>query len=205
MNPFYNLSIEHASPTEISEDTFLSFVSALFPFHREASYSLVKVKLSLIRPLTKYVFKHRLTKSRKLIGKYDSSRIDLFKPLLFNFSNSYIQLVGPPVLELRSDEFVLCDGTHRVFSAMRDDIESVYCLVVRGVTIPLPGEIGSWDKVQILENQVPIEENFINYNPRYFTGYTSIFNNEKVWLKYNPDLNAVLAEISLKCSSFKLS
>ena len=94
-------------------------------------------------------------------------------------------LARADTLELHNDTLVLCDGTHRIYTALTLNLEKVHCLVIENVNIPLPGNINEWDNVNIIDNEVPVSENFINYRPEHLTGYTWIFNGEKVWVKQN--------------------
>ena len=189
LNTFYKVSFNDLSAEEIKEIDFLNAVKKRFSFHRNAKYSIEQVSIHSIKPLTKFVYNFRLEKANCLLQKYFERNIALLKPIILGYQNKVSQIVAPPILEVHKKELVLCDGTHRVYKSLLLGLEKIYCLVVRNVNIPLPGEVNEWRNIKMLEKEVAVKDNFINFKAENLTGYTWIFNSEKAWLKQTEDVS----------------
>lgn len=196
LNPFYKIRIDILNAEVINETQFLKSLEEKLEFHRSANYSIMEVSLCDIKPLTKYVYNFRLDKANELLKKYSEKNISPFKPIFLNYMNEYCQLVSPPILELHNDKLVLCDGTHRVYEALIIGLEKIFCLLIKNVSNSLPGDINEWQNVKVLNEEVPVNENFINYRPENLTGYTWIFNNEKTWFEKTKTTKEILDDFA---------
>jgi len=162
---------------------FITYISELFAFHEHAMYEIAEVPLTRVVPLCNFVYTHRLGRARVLLAAYENAGLAPFEPAVAIYQDGQAQIIAPPILEDRAEGLILCDGMHRVVLARRLGLGLLTVLVVKGATTPLPGETNAWENVQEAEEQKPVEENFVQFKPAGWTGYTKILNSAAVWCK----------------------
>ncbi|MCE5200761.1 MAG: hypothetical protein ABFD54_12960 [Armatimonadota bacterium] len=181
-NPYYSRQLQIQSVKPVDRTCFLDFLLRRLTCHSNATYTLERIRVANIVPLTRYVYERRIETAERLIDLYGAHCIGLFEPILVRYEQDLVQLVSPPIIERRQSQLVLCDGTHRVFSVRRRECEGIIAVAVDGVTVPLPGVVNQWGFVERQSVQKPASENFICFNPEGLTGYTKVFNGPNVWL-----------------------
>lgn len=162
---------------KLCETYFIQHCLASFPYHMY-EFKMADVEVDSIVPLCRYVFNERLTFARQLVELYETSSIALFEPCIRYDSFGRKSIIAPPVIEQRDGVNILCDGMHRVYSVIRDDLKNIKVLLVKNHTLPLPGELNSWENVCLMPEQLPVETNFINFKREGLTGYSKFFNDE---------------------------
>lgn len=148
---------------------------------RGISLSILPVNVDQIVPLCKYVFSERLMRTRTLLEHYTANDVPLYQPIIIAFPSGARQIVAPPILERRDNRFILCDGMHRVYTARQICKQTLKCLVIDNVDIPLPGRPLTWGSVQVNDVQLPVEQNFDEFRPEFLTWYTRTFNGMKAF------------------------
>jgi hypothetical protein len=167
----------------VNRDLFLNCIASLLRFHSSATYEVAPVTIGDLRPLCKFVSPSRIAEAATLEAIFRASELALFEPAVLMFPGGLAQLIAPPVVELRPEGMILCDGMHRVFLMRSRQYREVTALLVNGVTLPLPGRPGNWADVRVSGQEHTLEEKFTEFNVAGFTGYTRVFNSSVVWTR----------------------
>ena len=152
-------------------------------FNSNLDYSIAEVNVSEIEPTSNYVYIKRLEYAERTINLYKTNNISMFKPVQ-EIYNDRIQYIVPPIIEIRGNRKVLCDGTHRVFSARRLNIKKIHVMLIRNTVLPLAGDINIWENIKITQHQCKLEDNFINFNIEGFTGYSKFCNGKDMIIEF---------------------
>jgi hypothetical protein len=176
----YNL--EKGICESLDDEAALSIIAdAIEAKSRMIHLSLRIVRVDIIIPLCRFVFRERLMQAGMLIDYYRNNHVPLFTPIAVHYPCGVRQIVAPPILESRGDDYILCDGMHRVYTARQNGEVELKCLVINGVSIPLPGKPQTWESVRINEIQLPVQHNFEEFRPEFLTWYTKAFNGIKAF------------------------
>lgn len=81
-----------------------------------------------------------------------------------------------PVLEQVDDEYIVIDGTHRLYEAISRGETEIGALVVKCPHVDLPAEaVFHWSNIEILTQNKVRNEKYINYNPAKFRPIQAAF------------------------------
>ena len=143
-------------------------------FHPELGlkYSVGEVEIDSLKYTSKYISKNRLDRAVLILSKYIQAGIELFIPAVIGE-----HLITPIVVERREDDYLLCDGMHRIYACMQFNISKVQALIVDDSPLPPPGKYIMLDQVCISDEQRSLTEIFVDFHPEYFTGYSRFFNS----------------------------
>ena len=141
-------------------------------FDNHLLYSVEEVEIERIFPTSLYIQSKRLEYAEFTANVLKWNGLDLFEPHIKQDSTGIKRFVPPPIVEMRGDLCVLCDGTHRVYTAKQMGMKKIVVLAVRGTYKPLAGDITSWDRLRINDSNYRSSENFVNYNDKGMTGYS---------------------------------
>lgn len=150
-------------------------------FHLSCEWRFECVPISMISPSCLHVYSDRLKKAEDLIEKCQQSNISLFMPYEVYYESGCKRLVVPPILEIRDNKYLLCDGMHRIYAAKKAGIKNIFAFVVHNPKLPLAGAINDWGNVTLIDTQLPVEKNFIDFNRQGLTGYSK-FCNSSFWI-----------------------
>ena len=81
-------------------------------------------------------YKYQQIKS--LHGMFKAANLDPFDVAVVKYISGKETIVTPPVVEASGDSFYLIQGTTRAVYCVREGIQSIRCLVVRGLSDALP-------------------------------------------------------------------
>jgi len=129
---------------------------------------LTDVCISQIDMLTRYIRGYKYKQISRLIDVYRNAGVDLFSPMRVKSANDFSSPVGPPVLEAHGNRFVAIEGHTRIYHCWRNGIVGIKCLVVRGVSDPLPSKPVKLEEVQIASRELPPEVRMPNYTHGHF-------------------------------------
>lgn len=162
---------------KISDQFFIDYYLKHFP-RIGYKFEMIDVCINSIIPLTNFVYEKRLANAKIFLALYEKHSIKIFSPCIYYNSSGQKCILAPPVIEKRSGENILCDGTHRIFSIMEKGEQNIRVLHAYNYDLPLPGDKNTWDNVKIMPEWMPYTKNFINYNEVGLTGYSKFFNSE---------------------------
>jgi hypothetical protein len=141
--------------------------------------SYATVQVADIRPLCRNVYAERIESARALWDAIATLGVPPYVPLIECLGDD-ARLIAPPVVEVRPEGAILCDGMHRVSVARERGATELVVLEVRGATRPLPGKVNDWGNVQLCQHQLPHAVNFIDYEPAGYTGYSSALKGSQM-------------------------
>lgn len=144
----------------------------------EKTCDLVLVDIKILIPLSQYIVEKRLENSKKLLDLYIDNKIDLYKSVYLT-DNSKKKMLAPPIVEYRDGLYFICDGMHRIYTAMQSGVTSLNVLLVRNPTLPLPGRPLTWADVKITKTNKNVSEVFVSYEENGYTGYSMHLNNSQ--------------------------
>lgn len=163
----------------INPDGILDIIKQKFPESKGLEY--VKIPTNKIEPSALHVYTQRLQHAKEMYKLCNEKNIDFGAPYIEIYTNGKKHIVVPPIVELRDNRYLLCDGMHRLYIFKKVGIQNVYCILVQQPTLPLAGEINVWENVTVEKQQLPVNMNFIKYNPKGLTGYSHFCNGEEFW------------------------
>jgi hypothetical protein len=124
----------------------------------QASIHSALLNPNRLKPTARYVLKNNVERSASLhlalLSAFALSPFDLAGLVMLEIEGNPISL-APPLVEVLHDdpwhdslpELGILDGLHRIYAARRLGTEHVRCLIIDGVTIPLPVLPVSWTDV----------------------------------------------------------
>ena len=136
---------------------------------------LARVQTDSILSLAQFINTRRLLFAEALSAKILTAGIPLFRPVVVRVGH-LTRLVVPPVVEEHEGQLVLVDGTHRVWLARYKALPNIEIVVVRGVELPLPSKLVSWERITQRDDKYTTEENLVAFDRTLFRPVTTTFN-----------------------------
>ncbi len=99
--------------------------------------------------ITKYVRGFKYRQIQNLFELYTQFGIEYFAPAKLNLLNGKYTLITPPVIEKIGNSYYVVEGNTRLTYSYRNGIKTVKCVVIEGVSDPLPSK-GSFFVKEIL-------------------------------------------------------
>ena len=151
-------------------------------FDNKLKYSIKTVNIDSIIPTSLYIKYDRFLYAQYTAKSLIEKRISLYEPHIKYDGDSY-RFVPPPIVELRREGLILCDGTHRIMTAKEFHVNRVVVLLVENAYRPLAGDITSWDRIKTTDLNYKTKDNFLNYCHEGMTGYSKFCNSDKMIIK----------------------
>jgi hypothetical protein len=118
---------------------------------------MTTVKLDGLEFLARRLFRFKYKQIPRVLELYETIGAGLFEPLRINLGEDRFSIMTPPVVEERSGgRLVILNGSHRSYFLRNQGAEAMMCVVVRGVTEPLPGTPVDYREV-VLDERMPPE------------------------------------------------
>lgn len=96
------------------------------------------VKTSELQLISRYTRAYKYRQVYYLANCYKRARIVPFRTMAVQLQDSTLSIVTPPVVEETESGLVVIEGNTRATYCHRQNIDDFFCLLVRGVTDPLP-------------------------------------------------------------------
>ena len=93
------------------------------------------VEVNSVQFITKYVLGYKYRPMEELIKSYGSYPI--YGAAAFEFADSKLSLIGPPVVEVWDGDYIVVNGNTRFLYACKNNITHLRCVVVRNVSTKL--------------------------------------------------------------------
>jgi predicted acylesterase/phospholipase RssA len=97
-----------------------------------------EINISEVILITKYVRGYKYRQISILFELFEKYNIGYFKPARLNLANGKSTIITPPIIEKIGDKYYVIEGNTRFLHAFRNGIQNLFCVVVEGVTDPLP-------------------------------------------------------------------
>lgn len=160
-------------------EAVIALLKERFPFITQVAYK--ELNIGEIYPSCLHVYEERLLNAKRAVSLCNKYKIGLGEPYIELYDNGAKHLVAPPIIEMRTGKYLLCDGMHRLFVMRENKIRKTEGIIIYDSPLPLAGKINTWDNVTIEDRQLPVKENFIDYNPNGLTGYSKFCNSSVFW------------------------
>jgi hypothetical protein len=138
-------------------------------------YSLERVKISIERvTLAQLIATSRLTREykynqiRHLIDLYRRCGLELFEPAAVELAGGFSSIVTPPVVEEVGEGFVIIEGSTRATFCRDEGILDFKCVVVCGVSDPMPSRTYDLAKVRVTGRALPVSERYDGWQYEHF-------------------------------------
>ena len=145
------------------------------PLRGVGQYSGDKVNIAIERiDVDRLVATSRLTREFKynqigyLIDMYRRLGLELFEPAAVQLAEGRKSIVTPPVVEEVGGDFVLIEGSTRATFCRDEGILSFKCVVVRGVSDPVPSRTYNFSRVRITGRELPASERYDGFEYAHF-------------------------------------
>jgi predicted acylesterase/phospholipase RssA len=115
------------------------------------------IPLERIVSLTRFVREYKYSQIRHLIDMYKRSGIALFDAAAVSLITGEKSIVTPPVVEESGGQYILVEG-----------ISSIKCVVVRGVTDPLPSTPVPLKQVRVVGRTLDTTQRYERFNYAHF-------------------------------------
>jgi len=146
--------------------------------------SMQELNVTDLTFLNKYIRAYKYRQIETIFNTFRKSGIDFFNSAKLILKNDKYTLITPPVVERIGDKFYVIEGNTRLVFAYKNGINKVKCIVVNGVTDPLPADGRFNVKEVILSDKELIgEERYINFDYSNFRKIESSVRNPETCLK----------------------
>jgi hypothetical protein len=121
-----------------------------------------------LRVIQKYVKEFKYVQIGKLISELSLSGVDLFHPQKIVLEDYSDTILTPPIIETAGDAMVVIDGHTRILHCLRNNIGTIRAVVVRNVTVPLPGLPRRLSELTFMPGTVQVQDNINEFNSANF-------------------------------------
>jgi len=150
-------------------DSLLARVKSVGQYSRPGiEVNVEKIPLDRLVSLTRFVREYKYRQIRYLIDLYKRLGIMLFDPAAVNLNTGEKSIVTPPVVEAAGDHFVLVEGSTRATFCRDEDVSEINCVVVRGVTDPLPSSPVPFRQVRVVGRTLNTAQRYERFNYSHF-------------------------------------
>jgi hypothetical protein len=118
--------------------------------------------------LTRFVREYKYRQIRHLIDLYKRLGITLFDPATVSLSTGEKSIVTPPVVEAAGGQFILVEGSTRATFCRDENVSAINCVVVRGVTDPLPSAPVPFKQVRVVGRTLDTGQRYERFNYSHF-------------------------------------
>jgi len=130
--------------------------------------SIENVPLERLVSLTRFVREYKYRQIRHLIDLYKGLGIPLFDPAAVGLNTGEKSIVTPPVVEAVGGQFILVEGSTRATFCRDEEISVMNCVVVRGVTDPLPSTPVPFKQVRVVGSTLAAGQRYERFNYSHF-------------------------------------
>jgi hypothetical protein len=113
---------------------------------------------------SRFTREYKYNQIRGLVDLYHRFGLHLFQPAIVDFGNGKSSIVTPPVVEFTDGKYILIEGSTRATFCRDAGIASICCLVVRGVSDPLPSRTLDFSKVRVTGRLLATSRRYENFD-----------------------------------------
>jgi len=143
----------------------IAALKANVPAYTAASIELATLCLTELKPLARYRERFKLLRLSQLTVLSERHSVQL--PTAIQGSP---RAIIHPVVELTAGgEYVIIDGTHRVYSAINMNLETLDVFLVKDTATPPPATpLANWDAVKVTTGKRPRDQRYTGYSEDRF-------------------------------------
>ncbi|MGY3479378.1 patatin-like phospholipase family protein [Bradyrhizobium ottawaense] len=129
--------------------------------------SIENVPIDRLVSLTRFVREYKYRQIAHLIRLYRQSNLPLFDTAMVRLGMAS-SIVTPPVVEEAGGRFILVEGSTRATFCRDEGASQIKCVVVRGVTDPLPSVAVEFKRVRVVGRTLEAAERYERFNYEHF-------------------------------------
>jgi pyrimidine deaminase RibD-like protein len=151
--------------TQIPTDKIIAALKANVPAYGGATIELAAAPISKLKPLAKCLERFKLLRLSQLAVLTERHAVRL--PTTIQGSP---RAIIHPVVELTPQgDLVIIDGTHRVYSALSRNLETIEVFLVKNAGTPPPATpLSNWDAVKVTTEKHPRDLRYTDYRQERF-------------------------------------
>lgn len=176
------------APVPMSHKMLLKLISHIKTLDKQSPFEKFTIELSKLDPKQlkigqKFVYRENyqslLENLSGLFGRFaiPCGVADLGAYFIFGKDMDGLSAMAcytPPIIELHKSDLVIMDGIHRSYITKQLG-STISAIIVRGVSIPFPCGLHSWDDIQVIS----LTNKPKNINERYFALRKELFRDLK--------------------------
>lgn len=185
-NDLKNENILFRPSIEIVEDEVLiSEIRKVYQYNKPSvSLSMQELNVTDLTFLNKYIRAYKFRQIETIFNSFKKSGLDYFNSAKLILKDDKYTLITPPVVEKIGDNFYVIEGNTRLVFAYKNGIKRVKCIVVNGVSDPLPA-VGNYNVKEVIlsDKELIGEERYENFDYSNFRKIESSVRNPEICLK----------------------
>ena len=130
--------------------------------------SIENIPVEKLVSLAQFVREFKYRQIRHLVELYNQASISLFDPAIVTLDKGIESLLTPPVVEESGGQFILVEGSTRATFCRDEGIPQLKCVVVRGVTAPLPSKPFPFKQVRVLGRTLEPRQRYEHFDYSHF-------------------------------------
>jgi predicted acylesterase/phospholipase RssA len=130
--------------------------------------SIENIEIERLVSLTRFVREYKYRQIGHLILLYRQLNIPLFETAAVGLRAGESSIVTPPVVEESGGKFILVEGSTRATFCRDGGLSQIKCVVVRGVTDPLPSTPIPFKQVRVVGRTLAATQRYEHFNYEHF-------------------------------------
>jgi len=156
---------------QIAEKILVDTLKSKVPLYRNCNISMQTVDVNKLKPLARYLEKLKLNRVEQLDKVLVSSGLQNAAHIV-----NCPWIITPPIIEkIKNEDFVIIDGTHRVFYYKLNDRHEIRVILVENNDVALPAKPINWDVITIKTEKIPRNTRYIDYDEALFRPIDNAF------------------------------
>jgi predicted acylesterase/phospholipase RssA len=188
-NQFINLKNENGfiKPTieMVEDEVLIREIRNVYQYNKPSvNLSMQELNVSDLTFLNKYIRAYKFRQIETIFSSFLKSGIDYFSSAKLILKDDKYTLITPPVVEKTGDKYYVIEGNTRLLFAYKNGIRKVNCIVVNGVTDPLPTD-GRYNVKEVIlsDKELIGDERYENFDYSNFRKIESSVRNPEKCLK----------------------
>jgi hypothetical protein len=156
------------------------------PIYRDATLEFEKIELEKVSFLNPAIRSLKYKQIDSIFDIYKKKNIGYFKPATLVLNDSKESVIGPIVVEKRSDNYYIIEGNTRCLYAYKHGMKAIDAVVISNVRTPLPmgddPQTYNIGDVYITEAKVTMEERYNKFDRKYYRNIEANIRPTKTYL-----------------------
>jgi len=141
--------VDHKPRFQRYQDALLIGKMKKCRFYQGADIKIEEVNVNKIVPLSRYIYKYKLSQLNDFLGYYKERGWAYFTSIGITLSNGKVSPIVPPVVEQRNGKYYIVEGHTRIYKMRELGERRIRAVVVRNVNEPFPSSPTKWKKISV--------------------------------------------------------
>lgn len=150
-------------------DLLLSRIKSVGQYSKSGvDVCIENIPIARLVSLTRFVREYKYRQIRHLIQLYGNLGIPLFDPAAVLLNTGESSIVTPPVVEESGGQYIVVEGSTRATFCRDEGASQIKCVVVRGVSDPLPSTPIPFKHVRVVGRTLAADQRYERFNYAHF-------------------------------------